>query len=114
MDNENQIDVIMRKGVYMVRGEVQFASSPKGVVSQVVPAWILVDESRNLISSQRFDTIYINGVSYPINTTTMFSIITELNSLLDDIVSKQHKTKTPMAEIMFDEKAKVIRVSGGF
>ena len=99
----NKLDVLMNRAVGMDKGEVQFKAVSQGIVNQTIPAWLIVEESRNLMLSNRFQTIVINGEPYPIDAKNLFPIIEQLDSMLIEIIKKQSKTQTPMVAIYFNE-----------
>ena len=106
----NKLDVLMNRAVGMEKGEVQFKQSAIGVADQIIPAWLLVEETRTLMLSKRFNTIVINGEPIPIDDTNLFLIIDRLDSMLVSIIKKQSKTQTPMVNIFFNVNDKVIVV----
>ena len=110
VENSNKLDVAMEKGIFMVRGEIEFVDQAPGIVDQIIPAWIIVDEVRNLILSNRFDTVMINGVSYRAIPSDMLEITTMLEKVLVNVIKKQDKTQTPMIGLKFDEMRKEIEV----
>ena len=106
----NKLDVLMDRAVGMKKGEIQFKQSSVGVADQIIPAWLLVDETRNLMLSKRFKTVVINGAPYPIDDKNLFPILDMLDSMLINIIKKQSKTQTPMVSIYFNVKEGVIVV----
>jgi len=106
----NKVDVMMSRAKFMDKGEIQFKAMSSGVVNQTIPAWLLVEEARNLMLSKRFKTIVVNGEPYPIDDANLFPVIEQLDNLLVAIIKKQNKTQTPMVAIFFDEKQEVITV----
>ena len=100
----NKVDVLMDRALFMEKGEVQFRAVSMGVVDQTIPAWLLVEETRTLMLSKRFNTIVINGEPYPVDDKNLFPIVDRLDTLLVEIIKKQSKTKTPMVRILFNEE----------
>lgn len=110
VESSNQLDVAMQKGIFMVRGEIEFVDQAPGVVDQVIPAWIITEEVKNLILSNRFDVVIINGVRYRAKPFDMLEITAVLEQVLVNVIKKQDKTQTPMIGLYFDERKREIRV----
>ena len=107
VEDENSLDLLMRKGVFMEKGEVKFRSdADTGIVEQVIPAWLLGAEVNDKLLSGRFDTIIINDKSYNIAETGVLIIMGLVSDIVTDIVSKQNETRTPMALFGFNEATK--------
>lgn len=106
----NKLDVMMERAKFMEKGEIQFKAVSSGVVDQTIPAWLLVEEARNLMLSKRFNTIVVNGEPYQIDDKNLFPIIEQLDNMLVEIIKKQSKTQTPMVAIYFNENDGVITV----
>ncbi len=107
----NNVDILLKKGMFMEKGELKLESKGAGRLNQVVPAWQMVDVSRSLIQTGDFDTIVIDGEPVRVTKDNLLSVVQMLDNVLEQIILKQTKTKTPMVSIFFDLKDRIIDVS---
>lgn len=110
--NEVMLEKAMGEDAELKRGKIFFKSNAQaGTFGESEVAWKMKEVVGVLVSSGRFDFITIEGELFPISGNEL-EISLKLDWLLEEIMSFQSQTSTPMVWVKGDENNKEIFVTG--
>jgi len=113
-NKETTLENAMGQDVERVRGKVFFkANAAEGTFTESVVAWKMKDLVKELLAAvpPSFDNIIIEGEKYDVKEDWI-DVMMRLDWLLEEVMSFQDVTATPMVRIDADEDTRTLLVRG--
>ncbi len=110
----NMLDEAMGKDLKMEKGVIERANIlDEDRIREVEPVWQAKGIIENAMLGGRFEILDVLGEKFSISTDFAGSMWA-LDQFIADVMSRQHKTTTPMVQIVYDYERSTIEVSTFF